>query len=85
MAVGRITQRDGRPQVGHLVLNNHSPLSKAESSHHYVSHARKDKTVMAKRWAKASTGSRETETLVGLVSTSYVARARRQLKCTQIK
>jgi hypothetical protein len=58
VAVGRITQRDWRPQVGHLVLNNHSPLSKAENSHHYVSHARKDRTVMTKRWKKASTGSR---------------------------
>jgi hypothetical protein len=84
VATGRIT-RDGRPQVGHLLLNNHSPLSKAANKHHYVSHARKDRTVMAKRWAKASRGSRDTETLEGLVSTSRVARAHSQEKCMQIK
>lgn len=44
------------PQVGHLVLNNHSPPCKPENSYQYVSCAPKDRTVMAKRWAKASTG-----------------------------
>jgi hypothetical protein len=76
--MGRITQCDGRPQVGHPALNNHPPLNKAENSHHHVSPARKDRTVMAKRWVKASTGSRDTETLEGLASTSRVARAHSQ-------